>query len=173
MVIAIQPNITKESSLFGDVLILLSCFVWAVYIVQLKRPQGEGQLTKEWFTAITLFLGSIMIIPLAFMEIWTGGLPVISWKAWGCIAYLSLFPTIAAYWLWNKGVEHISIARASAYLNAIPIIEIICCVLLLNETVTWRLLLGGSLVLIGVIIIEKNATKKILVSKDREQEYIS
>ncbi|QIZ09305.1 DMT family transporter [Priestia megaterium] len=166
LIISIQSDIDRGSSILGDILILFSCLLWAIYMAQLKRPKGELHLPIAWFTALTLFLGSLMMFPLAIVEIWVIGWPTLTWKVVGSVLYLSLLPTTLAYWLWNKGLTHISMARASVILYTIPIIEIISCVILLDEMITWRLLIGGCLVLGGVVLIEKKAIRNSLIKNN-------
>lgn len=155
LLISLHPDGNAKSSLVGDLLVLGSSFVWAVYVIQMKRPKGEEQLSSEMFTALTLAIGAVMILPFAAVETWTYGLPVITGTALFSIVFLAIGCTIFAYWLWNKGAELASAATAGAYLNALPLVSVICSILLLGESVTWRTFIGGSLVLVGVLWSER------------------
>ncbi len=153
--ITVQPGTQNGSSLLGDLLVLASQFLWAVYVIQMKRPQKEAQLPSDLFTALTLFVGAIMVLPFALVEMWMYGWSVISAKTYGSIAFLVIGPTILAYWLWNKALESTSAARAGIYLNAIPFIGVLGSVSLLREDVTWKTVLGGLLVLAGLFWAER------------------
>ncbi|MCZ2970126.1 DMT family transporter, partial [Acinetobacter baumannii] len=66
------------------------------------------------------------------------------------VIYLVIGATILAYWFWNKALERVSASVSGLYLNALPLISIITSIILLNESLTWRVIMGASLVLIGV-----------------------
>lgn len=163
VVISLQSNENNGSSLLGDILVLASCLVWAIYVVQMKRPQEEVELPSELFTALTLMLGALMLLPFAAIETWLVGLPDLSAKTSLSLAFLVLGPTIAAYWLWNKALESVSAASAGVYLNTLPLVSVLTAIFLLNESVTWRTVLGGSFILIGVFWAErrKSAEKSL------------
>ena len=63
--------------------------------------------------------------------------------------YLVIGATILAYWLWNRALETVSASVSGLYLNALPLISIVASIVLLDESVTWKIVIGGSLVLIG------------------------
>lgn len=153
--ISIQPEAQSGSSLVGDVLVLVSSFIFAAYVVLLKRPKAEAQLPSELFTALTLSISGVMILPFAVAEVWVYGLPVFTTKVLISLVFLVFGSTIMAYWLWNKGLESSSAAQAGVYLNALPLVSVVSSIALLGEAVTWRTLIGGSLVLLGVFYAEK------------------
>lgn len=153
--ISIQPEAQSGSSLVGDVLVLVSSFIFAAYVVLLKRPKAEAQLPSELFTALTLSISGVMILPFAVAEVWVYGLPVFTTKVLISLVFLVFGSTIMAYWLWNKGLESSSAAQAGVYLNALPLVSVVSSIALLGEAVTSRTLIGGSLVLLGVFYAEK------------------
>lgn len=155
LIISVQSNQGSNGSLLGDILVLTSCFIWAIYVVQMKRPQDEAELPSELFTALTLMLGAIMLVPFAAVETWMVGLPPLPLKGWLSLGYLVLGSSIAAYWLWNKALESVSAASAGVYLNTLPLVSVLTAIVLLNEAVTWRTILGGSFILIGVFWAER------------------
>lgn len=155
LLISVHPGNSAQSSLTGDLLVLASCVIFAVYVIQMKRPRGEEGLSSELFTAITMMISSLMILPFALVETWKYGIPAIDAKALWSIVFLAIGSSIFAYLLWNKAIEYTSAAKAGIYLNALPPVSVLSSVLFLGETLTWRTMVGGCLVLIGVIWAEK------------------
>jgi drug/metabolite transporter (DMT)-like permease len=153
--ISVHPGDSGRSSYAGDLLVLASCLMWAIYVIQMKRPQAETKLTSELFTALTMLIGALMVFPFAMGEWWKYGSPVITAKALWSTVFLAIGSSIFAYWLWNKAIEVTSAARAGIYLNALPLVSVLSSIFFLGETVTWRTLTGGCLVLIGVFWAEK------------------
>ncbi len=161
LLITIQPQAAGQHSFWGDFLVLASQLIWTVYIVQLKRPRGEEKISSEMFTALSFFLGSLMLLPFALWEIGHFGLPTISGKSLASFLFLVFCCTMLAYLLWNKALETIAAAKAGIYLNAIPLFNVLTAILLLNEQMSWRTVLGGSLVLAGVVWAERRKSAEM------------
>ncbi len=160
-----SSNETQSASLAGDILILCSTFLFAYYTILLKRPKQEKKLSNEVFTTLTLLIGAIILLPFAAIETFYYGLPKLhTWKAGFSLVYLIIGATILAYWLWNKALEKVSASVSGLYLNALPLISIIASVILLNESLTWRILIGGCLVLFGVIWADQNKVRSVMKS---------
>jgi len=163
-----SSNVDKEVSLIGDILILLSTFLFAFYTVLLKRPKQEQYLSNKVFTTLTLIIGAVILLPFAMAETFYYGLPKIeTWKAGLSVIYLVIGATILAYWFWNRALETVSASVSGLYLNALPLISIVASIVLLNESLTWRIVIGGSLVLFGVIWTDKRKLIDLFISDDR------
>ncbi|PEI99012.1 hypothetical protein CN684_31495 [Bacillus wiedmannii] len=163
-----SSNVDKEVSLIGDILILLSTFLFAFYTVLLKRPKQEQYLSNKVFTTLTLIIGAVILLPFAMAETFYYGLPKIeTWKAGLSVIYLVIGATILAYWFWNRALETVSASVSGLYLNALPLISIVASIVLLNESLTWRIVIGGSLVLFGVIWADKRKLIDLFISDDR------
>lgn len=144
-------NVDQEVSLIGDILILLSTFLFTIYTVLLKRPKQEQYLSNKVFTTITLIIGAVILLPFATVETFYYGFPKVeTWKAGLSVIYLVIGATILAYWFWNRALETVSASVSGLYLNALPLISIVASIVLLNEALTWKIVIGGCLVLIGV-----------------------
>ncbi|KFN03962.1 EamA family transporter [Bacillus clarus] len=161
-------NDYQEASLMGDILILLSTFLFAFYTVLLKRPKQEQHLSKEVFTTLTLIIGAVIVLPFAMVETFYYGFPKVeTWQTGFSVMYLVVGATILAYWFWNKALERVSASVSGLYLNALPVISIVASIVLLNEFLTWRVVIGGSLVLFGVIWADKQKLIALFMSGDR------
>ncbi|CAM4308051.1 DMT family transporter [Bacillus paramycoides] len=156
-------NADQEVSLIGDILILLSTFLFAFYTILLKRPKQERHLSNNVFTTLTLIIGMAILLPFAMIETFYYGFPKIdTWKVGFSVMYLVIGATILAYWFWNKALERISASVSGLYLNALPLISIVTSIVLLDESVTWKIIIGGSLVLIGVGWADKQKLRNLL-----------
>ncbi|QWH15898.1 DMT family transporter [Bacillus mycoides] len=150
-------NADQEVSLIGDILILLSTFLFAFYTVLLKQPKQEQYLSNKVFTTLTLIIGSVILLPFAMVETFYYGFPKVeTWKTGLSVMYLVIGATILAYWCWNKALERVTASVSGLYLNALPLISIVASIVLLNESLTWRIVIGGGLVLFGVVWADKS-----------------
>ncbi|MES5941897.1 MULTISPECIES: EamA family transporter [unclassified Bacillus cereus group] len=163
-----SSNVDQEVSLIGDILILLSTFLFAFYTVLLKRPKQEQYLSNKVFTTLTLIIGAVILLPFAMAEIFYYGFPKIeTWKTGFSVIYLVIGATILAYWFWNRALETVSASVSGLYLNGLPLISIAASIVLLNESLTWRIGIGGSLVLFGVIWADKRKLIDLFISGER------
>ncbi|MCP1122067.1 DMT family transporter [Bacillus sp. 3103sda1] len=155
----------STSSPMGDLLILASTVLFAFYNILLKQPKEEADLSSGAFTTLTLLAGAIIVLPFTIFEVSYRGIPdVITWQAWGSLAYLIIGPTILAYLLWNKALEEVSAAVGGMYLNILPLVSMIASVILLDEVITWRIVVGGGLVLLAIIWADQEKFKMLFQS---------
>ncbi|MGG2067485.1 DMT family transporter [Bacillus sp. S14(2024)] len=166
LLITIPGNQNVSTSPFiGDLLILASTILFAFYNILLKQRKEEANLTSGAFTTLTLLVGAIIVLPFTIFEVSYHGIPdAITWKAWGSLVYLIVGPTILAYLLWNKALEEVSAAVGGMYLNVLPLVSIMASVILLGEVITWRIVVGGGLVLLAVVWAEQEKFKIIFRS---------
>ncbi|MEJ8544488.1 DMT family transporter [Brevibacillus borstelensis] len=169
LMITLQSQSKASFSVLGDMLVLAGEFVFAIYVIQQKRPAGEEKMPSEWFTCLTLLIGGIMVIPFALAEVCLYGLPVFSGKTFACFLFLTLGCTVCAYSMWNQALKTVSAARAGVYLNATPLINVTTAILFLHEPLTAMTVLGGFLVLAGVVWAERkkrrNSQAELLETK--------
>ncbi len=143
-----------EMRLKGDLLALGAAAVFALYSAILTRaPKGYHyiEITRKSF-----FYAVIMMLLYYFMSgkgLDTGALavPVV----WGNILYLGILSSGLAFILWHKGIEQIGSIAASNYIYLVPLITAITGILVLDETVTLRMIGGGMLILVGLYLSQR------------------
>ena len=128
---------------------VLGCVVsWVVYTLIGRRVlHGMSPLLAVSYSSV---LGTLM---LAMLMLGQGGVAVAMlgdpW-VWVYIGYLALFGTVLAFVWFYKGVHAIGAARASQFINLVPVSGVFLGAWLLDEPLTWSLLFGGGLVLSGL-----------------------
>jgi drug/metabolite transporter (DMT)-like permease len=131
----------------GDGLILGASAVWALYTVLLRKRPAVHPLS---FLAVTFAIGVIAMAPLAVLEWDLGRVVVWGPTALGAMAYVAVFPSLAAYLLYTRGVDLIGAARAGQFVNLMPLFGAVLAVLLLGEPLRGFHLLGGGLIVAGI-----------------------
>jgi drug/metabolite transporter (DMT)-like permease len=141
---AYMPN-----HLFGDFLIVLNALSGAIGIMFGKK------LLKEYkpFTILVyqITVGMLGLLPMALFE--SGGHISFSQVAWGPIIFLAIFSTAIAQTFFNWGLSRLPVSSTSVYFFIIPVINIILAHFMFNEPITWLLLLGGTLILVGAYFV--------------------
>jgi drug/metabolite transporter (DMT)-like permease len=154
LLISVKTEIGSSSSILGDIFVLVSCLMWAFYVIHIKKAGKIIQLPNEVFTALTIAAGTIISAPLAFIEMTYLGMPVWTFSSFLNLMYVALLSTVIAYLIWNRVMETVTAASAGVWITFLPLVEVLTSVVLLNEELTWRVLVGGLFVLLGVFWAE-------------------
>ena len=104
-----------------------------------------------FLTAIQMFLGTLFFAPvLAFPSTqFPTHWPLVPTLA---LVYLGICVSFLAYGCFNYGLSKVPASQASAYVNLIPVISVVCGWFILGETLTLFQLGGMGCVLLGVWI---------------------
>jgi len=131
----------------GDVLLLICAFLFALHIIALEKM---GQyIDPISLTAIqTLTMGVLSTVAMFIMK---EGLQESGWLG---VLYSGLISSGAASFLQAYGQKRVSASLASLILTLEAIFGVICSVLILGEELTINMVIGGSLLLVAVLIIE-------------------
>lgn len=71
------------------------------------------------------------------------------------VFYLGSFVTLGAYGLYNYGVSKTSAAKASAYINLIPIFSILLGWLLLDESLSFSQSIAALIIITGILLSQE------------------
>ena len=147
-------GIEYKVRLKGDMIALLAALVFALYSAILTRaPKKYNYIEitrKSFFYAVIMmmvyFYKTNSIIHFESFH------KVVVWEN---IVYLGALSSGLAFILWNKGIEQIGSIAASNYIYLVPLITAITGVLVLNETITSKMIIGGVLILVGLYLSQK------------------
>lgn len=56
---------------------------------------------------------------------------------------------------WNYAVKVLGAVKTSAYIYAVPVLTVASAVIVLNEPVTVKMLAGGMLIILGLLLSQK------------------
>ena len=74
--------------------------------------------------------------------------------AWLAVGFVVVFGTFLATSAWNYALGTMDSSIAGVFLYVQPVVAAIGGILLLGEHLTWPLLLGGALIILGVAIAQ-------------------
>jgi drug/metabolite transporter (DMT)-like permease len=134
----------------GDLWMLVCVITWALYSTLLKKNKFEF----SQFTLIQLMVsvGILFLIPQFFYEK-SIGLEVNFNKAFFLILfYVVIFPAIAAYYCWQKGVEIIGPNRASMFIQLMPLFSAVMAIIIFNEKFELYHFVGTSFIVLGIYL---------------------
>jgi drug/metabolite transporter (DMT)-like permease len=137
----------------GDLWMLVCVLTWALYSTLLKK----NKFKFSQFTLIQLMVsfGLLFLIPQYFYEK-SIGLEVNFNKAFFLILfYVVIFPAIAAYYCWQKGVEIIGPNRASMFIQLMPLFSAIMAIIIFKEKFELYHFAGAAFIVSGIYLSNK------------------
>lgn len=135
--------------IIGDLLMILAVMLYA----------GYGVLLQYWKIALPL---SIMlyiqicfavVLHLPFLRYF--GLDALSASNLPPVLYAALFPSIVAPLVWMMSIQALGSNKSSVFLNLAPIFTAIIAYIFLKEQWTTYHSIGGIMVLIGILLVQK------------------
>ena len=146
-------KITSLSFNKGDLWMLVCVFTWALYSTLLKK----NKFKFSQFTLIQLMVsvGIIFLIPQFFYEK-SIGLEINFNKAFFLILfYVVVFPAIAAYYFWQKGIEIIGPNRATMFIQLMPLFSAIMAIIIFKEKFELYHFAGAAFIVSGIYLSNK------------------
>ena len=137
----------------GDVWMLVCVITWALYSTLLKKNKFEF----SQFTLIQLMVsaGLLFLIPQFFYEK-SIGLEVNFNKAFFLILfYIVVFPAIAAYYCWQKGIEIIGPNRATMFIQLMPLFSAVMAIIIFKEKFELYHFVGATFIVLGIYLSNK------------------
>lgn len=138
----------------GDIIAILAAATFALYSTILKlAPKGYHFIAitrKSFFYAIILMLLYHVIFkePLHLKALL---LP----KVYLNIIFLGLFASSLAFVFYKRGVEIIGSVKSTNYIYLVPLLTALTGIIVLNEKLTFKMMIGGVLILIGLYTANK------------------
>ena len=136
----------------GDVLMMGAVVIYALYSALLRQRPAIHPLS---FLIYTFGLGIIFLLPLYIWELAAGATLTLTLPVSLSFLYVALFPSIVAYFCWNRGVEVLGANRAGLFMNLIPVFTSILAILFLGETLQPFHIIGMALVFGGMVLFNR------------------
>jgi len=92
-----------------------------------------------------------------------------SWRAIGCVLYLTLAGTIAAFWLYYWLLARIESTKAMMISLVTPLLAVVIGNIFLGETLPPQTVFGGLLILASIALIVFRKRRKELATEDTEK----
>jgi len=144
--------------LYAALAVLVAAIVGAFYTIAGKKLLRRYNALS--LTVYAMLLGSLGLIPFIRISLFEQ-VSQMSLTTWSAILFLGLFSTVIGYLLWYYALEIKTASEISVYLYAIPVVATIASYFLLGDKITYMFILGGILVIMGLILVNKKWDQKI------------
>lgn len=152
VVLVVEPWRESLGSLAGQLACLGAALSYAAGFVYVRRYLSPRGLAPLSLAASQLTAAAALQALVTPFLAW--GVPELTGRVTASIVVLGLLCTGLAYVLYFRLIGDLGAATASTVNYVVPITAVLVSVLLLGEPVTWNLLAGGLVVLVGVAYAE-------------------
>ena len=133
----------------GDLWICVGIVCYSAYSVALRVRPAVHPLS---LLTVTFALGTAALAPAYVVEAATGPAMPLDATGLGAVAFTGLFPSLASYFCYNRGVELVGPARAGQFIHLVPVFAVLLAVLFLDERPAAFQAVGAAFVAAGIAV---------------------
>ena len=115
----------------GDLIMASGMFAWALYSALLKKKTYE--ISQITLLEVVIITGLIFLIPIYLLEMTFGNQIVLGKPFILTLSYVVLFPGLASFFFWIKGIAIIGANRAGVFLHLMPVFGAIMAIIFFGE----------------------------------------
>jgi drug/metabolite transporter (DMT)-like permease len=134
----------------GDVWMVVAMFSWAIYSALLRKKKFE--LSQLSLLQIIISAGLIFLLPAYLIEIALGYRININLPFVLTLSYVVLFPGLASFICWIKGISIIGSNRSGIFLHLMPIFSTILAIIIFKEKFMIYHLFGAIFIITGIFL---------------------
>jgi drug/metabolite transporter (DMT)-like permease len=137
----------------GDLWMVIAMFSWAMYSALLRKKKFN--LSQTSLLEVIISAGLILLLPAYLIEKSLGfelnvNLPFVL-----TLSYVVLFPGLASFICWIKGISIIGSNRSGIFLHLMPIFSTVLAILIFKEKFMNFHLIGAVFIVSGIILSSK------------------
>ncbi|MFD7324586.1 EamA family transporter [Streptomyces sp. NPDC059875] len=147
------PGLSGDVKAGGVMLVVVATLLWSVGSFSSSRiPMPTNPFTAS---AYEMIAGGLAGLGVGLVRGEQHGLELsaVSGRSWAALGYLIVFGSLLAFtaYAWLLQAAPLSLVATYAYVN--PVVAVALGALVLNEALTWPIVLGGAIVVAGVCLI--------------------
>ena len=142
----------------GDLTMVVAMLSWAIYSALLKKKTYE--ISQITLLQVVIITGLIFLIPIYIIEMNLGNVIKLDKPFLLTLTYVVLFPGLASFFFWIKGIALIGANRAGAFLHLMPIFGAIMAMVIFKEKFMFYHILGAIFIISGITLSNKKVLKK-------------
>jgi len=137
----------------GDLWMVVAMFSWAMYSTLLRKKKFK--LSQIALLQTIISAGLIFLFPAYLVELALGYKATIHLPFVLTLTYVVLFPGLASFIFWIKGIAIIGSNRSGIFLHLMPIFSTIMAILIFEEQFMIFHLIGAAAIITGIILSSK------------------
>ena len=141
----------------GDLIMASGMFAWALYSALLKKKTYE--ITQITLLEVVIIIGLLFLVPIYIIEMNLGNPLIVNKPFILTLSYVVLFPGLASFFFWIKGISIIGANRAGVFLHLMPIFGSLMAIILFEEKFMSYHFLGAIFIIAGITLSNKKIEK--------------
>ncbi len=137
----------------GDLIMATGMFAWALYSALLKKKTYE--ISQITLLEVVIIAGLIFLIPVYILEMNFGKQIIMGKPFILTLSYVVIFPGLASFFFWIKGIDIIGANRAGVFLHLMPVFGAIMAIILFDEKFMVYHILGALFIIAGITLSNK------------------
>lgn len=143
-----------KEQLWGDILILLTAVSWAFYSVYGKKLLNSYSI--HTIVKYTTWTGTFLLIPFSLPEMGDKATHFsLSLIGWLNLLYLGGLASVYGYLAWYRALNKLSAVMVGSYLYFRPLLTGIIAAIILHETISVFVIMGGFFIVLGTYLSTK------------------
>lgn len=139
-----------ETSGWGALLLVCAMCCEASYVVIGKRLTAD--LPPRRISALINLWGLVLVTPLGLWQAMDFDFASVAPKDWGLLLFYAIAASTVTVWLWMRGLQHVSAAKAGVFMVFLPISTAVIGLVFLGEHMSAVQALAYALALAGVML---------------------
>ena len=140
----------SQGTIIGDLLVVGAGVAWAVFMVY-NKPVADA--SKSLVQPMTLLLICTLLPLLPIAPFSAGVVFSLPLEAWLAILFTAVLCWVVPYYLWLKGLQHLSPATSAIVLLTEIVVAVTISTLFLGEIFTVISGIGAVLIVIAILIV--------------------
>ncbi len=138
---------------WSDMLAALAGLFWAISAVQIKSLGGGVPAASINAWVAVLAVPQLLVASLILEDGQWTALAGMSWRLAFALFYNSALIVVVGYGTWYRLLKIYDVNQAMPFMLLMPPIALLSGALILGEPLTWSLVIGGLVTIVGVAII--------------------
>ena len=153
LIIISKADLNKILSLSfnkGDIWMLVAVFSWALYSTLLKKRKLP--FTHLSLLQIFITIGLVFLVPQYLGEHFTGKEINFNKAFFLILAFVVIFPSVFAFYAWQKAIELIGPNRSSIFLHLMPLFGAIMAIIIFKQKFEMYHFIGAGFIVSGIYL---------------------
>lgn len=151
ILIAGEPRLAKD--IWPLISVVGAALAWSVANLLVKKlGEKVDPLRLNGWVAL-LAAPQLILVSLVLEGPSWSSMGQAHWLGWGALAYQAIVVAILTYWIWYQMMQMYPVNQVMPFTLLLPVLGALSGHLLLGETISWQMMVGGTATIAGIAII--------------------
>lgn len=139
-----------QGAIIGDILVVGAGIAWAIFMVY-NKPLANSSKSLVLPMTLLLVFTLLPLLPTGLLS--AGSFASLPLEAWLVILYTAVLCWVLPYYLWLKGLQHISPVTSAIVLLTEIVVAVAISTIFLGEVFTAISAVGAILIVIAILLV--------------------